>query len=75
MVASLVSANSLDDINNLNDSLNISIKFKNGSIGIISYYANGNTNLPKEYVEINHLGCSAIINDFKELKYILEIKK
>ena len=33
------------DLDVLNDSLNISIKFKNGSIGKISYYANGNTNL------------------------------
>ena len=62
-----VSAVSLDDENNLNDAVNISLKFKNGSIGTISYFSNGNSALPKEYLEINSSGMSAVINDFKEL--------
>lgn len=62
-----VSAMSMDDENNLNDAVNISLKFENGSIGIISYVSNGNKKLAKEYVEINSSGTTAVLNDFKEL--------
>ena len=43
------------------------MKFKNGSIGTISYFSNGSKGLAKEYVEINSSGSTAVINDFKEL--------
>ena len=62
-----VSAVSMADEDNLNDAVNISLKFKNGSIGTISYFSNGNNGLAKEYVEINASGETAVINDFKEL--------
>ena len=62
-----VSAVSMSDEDNLNDAVNISLKFKNGSIGTISYFSNGNKGMAKEYVEINSSGSTAVINDFKEL--------
>ena len=62
-----VSAVSMSDEDNLNDAVNISLKFKNGSIGTISYFSNGNKGLSKEYVEINSSCSTAVINDFKEL--------
>ena len=62
-----VSAMSMCDDGNLNDAVNISLKFKNGSVGVISYFSNGGKGLAKEYVEINSSGITAVINDFKEL--------
>ena len=63
-----VSAVSMEDEDHLNDAVNISLKFKNGSIGTISYFSNGNKGLAKEYVEINSSGTTVVINDFKELR-------
>jgi predicted dehydrogenase len=48
--------------------LNVSITFENGSIGTISYYANGPKGLCKEYIEIYRAGNTAVIKDFKELE-------
>ena len=62
-----ISAMSMPDANGLNDTVNISIQFENGSIGIVAYYANGAKDLAKEYVEVFASGTTAIINDFKEL--------
>jgi predicted dehydrogenase/threonine dehydrogenase-like Zn-dependent dehydrogenase len=63
-----ISAMSMPDANGLNDTVNISIQFENGSIGIVAYYANGAKDVAKEYVEVFASGSTAIINDFKELK-------
>jgi len=63
-----VHAVSMLDPSNLDDTLNISLGFENGSIGTISYYANGSKALAKEYVEVYRGGKTAILNDFKELK-------
>jgi predicted dehydrogenase/threonine dehydrogenase-like Zn-dependent dehydrogenase len=62
-----ISAMSMSDADNLNDAVNISLKFKNGSVGVISYFSNGSKELAKEYVEINSSGTTAVINDFKEM--------
>ena len=63
-----ISASAIPDANNLNDTLNILVQFKNGSSGVIAYYANGSKSMAKEYVEVFSEGQSAILNDFKELK-------
>ena len=63
-----VSATALPDANQLNDTLNILIQFKNGSSGVVAYYANGSKGMTKEYVEVFSAGLSATLNDFKELK-------
>jgi predicted dehydrogenase/threonine dehydrogenase-like Zn-dependent dehydrogenase len=63
-----ISATALPDANQLNDTLNILIQFKNGSSGIIGYYANGSKSMTKEYVEVFSEGLSVTLNDFKELK-------
>lgn len=65
---SKLSAQSLPDPNNLNDTINILIQFENGSTGVIAYYANGSKNLSKEYVEIFSSGTTIVLNDFKSLK-------
>ena len=63
-----VSATALPDANQLNDTLNILIQFKNGSSGVVAYYANGSKSMTKEYVEVFSAGISVTLNNFKELK-------
>ena len=63
-----VSAFALPDANGLNDTLNISLLFKNGSIGTIAYYANGAKSLQKEYLEVFSRGTTIILDDFKSIK-------
>lgn len=55
---------------NIFDTVNITVMFNRGSIGTLSYVANGDTSLPKEYVEVFCDGKSAALNDFKELKTV-----
>ncbi len=62
-----VYANLMKDHNNTNDTVSISLSYKNGSIGTISYFANGDNSVPKERIEIYSNGCTAIIEDFKKL--------
>jgi polar amino acid transport system substrate-binding protein len=47
--------------------VNINLRFENGSIGSICYFANGAKSLPKEYFEVYRGGITGILNDFKEL--------
>ncbi len=70
-----VYATSMSEPNNLNDTLNISLKFQNGSIGTISYLANGDKSFPKERIEIFAHGATAIIDDFKDLTFYSKSKK
>lgn len=46
------------------DNIAIVVKFKDGSIGNLTYVANGDKALPKEYIEIFSAGKVGIINDF-----------
>lgn len=55
----------IENTQNLNDVVNINIEFDNGSIGTVSYYANGSKSLEKEYFEVHTSGVSGIIHDFK----------
>jgi polar amino acid transport system substrate-binding protein len=57
------------------DTVTINIKFLNGSIGVISYFANGAKDLPKEYLEVYKGGCTAILKDFREAEVITSDKK
>ena len=50
----------------LDDNIGIVIKFKNGSIGNLTYIANGDKSLPKELIEIFGAGKAAVINDFQK---------
>ena len=62
-----VYANAMADPSNLNDTLNVTLTYQNGSIGTISYLANGDKRVPKERVEVFAHGASAIVEDFKKL--------
>ena len=61
-----VYANAMNDRSELNDTLNVTLTYQNGSIGSISYFANGDKGLPKEHIEIFCHGTVAIVDDFKE---------
>jgi polar amino acid transport system substrate-binding protein len=57
------------DANSPNDdSVIVTLKFENGSIGVITYLANGDSALPKEHVEIFSSGRTAVIDNFRSLK-------
>lgn len=62
-----LSAFAIPDVNVSNDTVNISIYFKNGSIGTVSYFANGSKELPKEYLEVYSSGTTTILEDYKKL--------
>jgi predicted dehydrogenase len=63
-----VFASVLPDPHGLNDTVSVNLSFTNGSIGSISYFANGSTELPKEYIEVFCSGMTGVIQDFKEMK-------
>jgi predicted dehydrogenase len=60
-------AHVLNDPHHLNDTLTVSLTYANGSIGTISYFANGDKSLPKERVEVFAHGCTAVLEDFRRL--------
>lgn len=62
-----VSSNLMKTIPDLQDSVNVSLSFENGSIANISYFSNGSKQLTKEYLEIFCGGDSFILDDFKNL--------
>jgi predicted dehydrogenase/threonine dehydrogenase-like Zn-dependent dehydrogenase len=61
--ASCIGAGSEKTINR--DNIVITLTFKNGSVGTITYVANGDKLLPKERLEIFGGGHVGIINDFR----------
>ena len=48
----------------LDDNISIIIKFNNGSIGNLTYLANGDKAMPKEHIEVFGAGNCAVINNF-----------
>jgi predicted dehydrogenase len=63
----LVFATVMEEPQHLEDTVNVTLRFANGSIGTISYFANGSKSLPKEYIEIYRAGTTGVLSDFKEL--------
>ncbi|MBL6729989.1 MAG: bi-domain-containing oxidoreductase [Bacteroidia bacterium] len=62
-----LSAFAVEDPLKLNNTLSLIIRFKNGSIANINYYANGNEALDKEYLEVHSNGISCVLNDYQKL--------
>jgi len=62
-----VHAVAIPDPDGLNDTVSINLQFANGSIGNLSYFSNGSTEVPKEYVEVYSAGLIAISRDFKAI--------
>lgn len=55
-------------LNGEDDSTIITLRFSDGSIGTVSYLANADSSLPKEYVEISSTGRTAILDNFQRLR-------
>ncbi len=53
-----------NDLIKADDNIAIVIKFKDGSVGNLTYVANGDKSLPKEHIELFSAGKVAVINDF-----------
>jgi predicted dehydrogenase/threonine dehydrogenase-like Zn-dependent dehydrogenase len=69
-----LSATALPDAGNREDTVCINLKFRNSSIGTISYFSNGSKRLFKEYLEVYKSGMVGILRDFKEIE-IFENRK
>jgi polar amino acid transport system substrate-binding protein len=63
-----VYATVMEEPNHLEDVVQISLRFANGSIGNISYLSNGSSAVAKEYVEVFGAGTTAILRDFKSVE-------
>lgn len=50
------------------DSVSITVRFSNGSIGTLMYLANGDGSVPKEYFEVFGGGRTGIMDNFREAK-------
>jgi predicted dehydrogenase/threonine dehydrogenase-like Zn-dependent dehydrogenase len=49
------------------DNASIHLKYENGSLGVINYFANGNKSYAKERVELFYQGKNLIIDNFRRL--------
>lgn len=58
-----------------NDNLNITLRLKNGSLGIITYIANGDSALPKERIEVTSAKRAAVIDNFQRAYFYLNGKE
>jgi predicted dehydrogenase len=54
--------------NSDDDSVVVTLRFSDGSVGTISYLASADSSLPKEYIEISSTGRTAVIDNFRHLK-------
>lgn len=70
-----VSANGMNDMQQLSDTLTINLAFTNGSIATISYFSNGSKELDKEYLEVFAGGQVLQLHDFKDLTIYGKTKK
>ncbi len=64
---SSLSAVLMRDASDLQDTVAINLKYENGSIAQVSYFSNGNKNVPKEKIEVYGGGLMGILDDFKTL--------
>jgi predicted dehydrogenase len=70
-----VYAASMKDNMAFDDIINVSLSYKDGSIGTICYFSNGGKSLPKEKAEIFTDGYTAVLDDFKTLTIYANNKK
>ena len=66
-VPQVVYAQAVTSNDQTDDSLNIQVRFKDGTIGTIGYWSNGDVSYPKEYMEVFSGGRIGVLDDFSEL--------
>ncbi len=57
----------MKDPRGLQDTLNVNILFRDGSIANVSYFANGSKAMKKERIEVFSSGKAAVMDDFSRL--------
>jgi len=57
------------------DNVILTLNYPDGSIGSVTYLANGNKNYAKERVEVFTSGRIAVLNDFRTLELVTEDRK
>ena len=57
------------------DNLVMHFRFQDGSIGLVSYLANGDKSYPKEYVEVFTGGRIGVLHDWRKLELIQDGKR
>ncbi len=71
-----INAVGLPDHNKYNsDNVQLTLHYPDGSLGTITYLANGNKNHAKERLEVFSGGRIAILNDFRSLELVTETHK
>jgi predicted dehydrogenase len=59
----------------IEDNVSMTLTFEDGSIGTVSYFANGDRSLPKERLEVFQSGRVGILDDFRSLTWIADGRK
>jgi predicted dehydrogenase len=57
------------------DNVTMTLRFEDGSVGTVSYFANGDRALPKERLEVFQSGRVGILDDFRRLEWISDGRK
>ncbi len=57
------------------DNVVVTLGFSDGSLGTITYLANGNKSLPKEKLEVFCAGRAAVLDDFRTLELVKDGKR
>ena len=57
------------------DNVTASLEFENGSVGTITYVANGDSSVPKERIEVFGGGRVALLDDFRRLELVRHGRK
>lgn len=52
------------------DNFVATLTYDNGSVGVITYVANGDKSVPKERIEVFGGGCAGVLHDFRRLELI-----
>ncbi len=57
------------------DSRSVVLKYMDGSVGVLDYFATGNKELPKENLEVHFDGKSIVVDDYKNISgYGIKVK-
>lgn len=57
------------------DNCSITLGYKDGSVAVVQYLANGNKNFPKERLEVFVGGRIGVLDDFRQLELVTETKR
>ncbi len=74
-IMSIVAKGTPSDDRYREDNVILMLKYQNGSVGTITYVANGDRSLPKERLEVFGGGSVAILDDFRRLELIRDGRK